>query len=340
VRALSNKQTDNGNTGVEPSNPAPAFTSARDAGMTNHATGDSVPAAGAELAGLERQPGAGGKELVQGARGQSPLEAREASLGLRSEAEQPPSLDQIENNRDNDNHDLGLNQLGRKRYCGVWTVTGYTSDRQRIRFHRVNCKTWGCPFCGPRKAKRYKWAIRHVAEKHQLNKLLTLTLDPQKIEGEPVAYLRSVFNKFRTYLKRRYGVSPKYIAVLEFQKNGNPHLHLLIDRFIPQQWVSEAWSALGGGRIVDIRYVDLHRISRYLSKYLTKELLLSAPKGARRVTTSRSIHLIEKKEPETPWVLLRTPISELHRRLFLIAIDVQDDEEGILEGFSIFSNEQ
>jgi len=148
-----------------------------------------------------------------------------------------------------------------------------------------------------------------------------------------------VFNKFRTYLKRRFGASVNYIAVLEFQKNGNPHLQLLVDRFIPQQWISEAWSALGGGRIVDIRYVDLHR-TRYLSKYLTKELFLSAPQGSRRVATSRSVHLLEKREVEVPWTLLRTSIFHLYERFFVVAVDMQSDEEGVLESFAILSEEQ
>src|SRR5207253_3520045 len=138
----------------------------------------------------------------------------------------------------------------------------------RTQFYRVNCKCWNCSFCGPRKAKRYKRAIRIAAESHKLTRFVSLTLDPYKINGDPVAYLRSTFNKFRTYLKRRYGQSITYIAVLEFQKNGNPHLHLVIDRYVPQKWISESWDSLGGGRIVDIRHVDLHRVSRYLSKYL------------------------------------------------------------------------
>jgi len=85
-----------------------------------------------------------------------------------------------------------------------------------------------------------------------------------------------VFNKFRVSLLRKFKCTVNYIAILEFHKSGIPHLHVLIDRFIAQRWISEAWSALGGGGIVDIRFVDVHRISHYLAKYLTKELLMSA----------------------------------------------------------------
>jgi hypothetical protein len=38
--------------------------------------------------------------------------------------------------------------------------------------------------------------------------------------------------------------------------------HVLLSKYIPQQWISDSWSALGGGEIVHIKQVDVHRISR------------------------------------------------------------------------------
>jgi hypothetical protein len=140
-----------------------------------------------------------------------------------------------------------------------------------------------------------------------------LTLDPSKIQGDPVCYLNNTFAKLRTYLKRYFGRTPAYIRVLEFQKNGNPHLHLVIDDYVEFSWLQEAWQAVGGGLFVNIEFVDVHRVSRYLSKYLTKELLLSAPLRSRRVTTSRGIHLFEKQDSETKWSFIDRPISILYK---------------------------
>jgi len=198
------------------------------------------------------------------------------------------SLDELQINRNTEIPDSFRN--GRNRNCGIWTVVGF-GDGGVQKFHRLGCKCWACEYCGPKKARRYKHLIRQLAEQEHLTRFMTLTLDPERIKGDSVRYLRGVWNKFRLYLRRKYGSPIKYIAVLEFHKSGIAHLHVLVDRFIPQGSISESWSALGGGAIVDIRYVDVHRISRYLSKYLTKELLLSAPKRSRRVTTSRSLHL-------------------------------------------------
>jgi len=126
--------------------------------------------------------------------------------------------------------------------------------------------------------------------------MMTLTLDPKKIEGSAFEWIQETWRKFREYLRREYG-KVTFIGVVELQRNGNPHLHVLVSRFIPQTWVSRQWSALGGGRIVDIRYVDIHRVRAYLSKYLNKAWeQMEIPRGKRRFRTSRDIHLWQDPE--------------------------------------------
>lgn len=226
-------------------------------------------------------------------------------------------------------------QKRNRRRCGHMTMRG-TNDKERV-YARLDCKCWNCPKCGPRKAGRYKHAIRSAAEQLQLRRFLTLTLDPKKLPDgvEPVKHLRDSFSKFRTYLRRKFGEKIQYICVLEFQKNGMPHLHILVDRYIEQAWVKSAWSTLGGGEHVDIRLVDLHRVSRYLSKYLTKDLLLDAPARARRVTVSRGIVLNPKRAKEHRWERLKTTISDLFLRLKNSARDVILDTEDQILGFVV-----
>jgi hypothetical protein len=212
--------------------------------------------------------------------------------------------------------------------CGRWTARLIESG-VRTHLFRVNCKLWKCPRCGTRKAARYKHRIREVAEEYRLQRFVTLTVDPKKIgDQEPVPYLRDCWSKLRVYLKREFGLAPKYICVLEFQKNGNPHLHILVDRFISQAWLKDTWQRIGGGEHVDIRHVDLHRVARYLSKYLTKELLLSAPLRSRRVTTSHGIHLNPKKDDNSA-DLLKIPISSLFERFWEYASSKKYDEDGV-----------
>jgi hypothetical protein len=181
--------------------------------------------------------------------------------------------------------------------------------------------------------------IAQTAERLKLNKLLTLTLDPTKLNGkESTKYINGVFADFRVYLKRRLGYAPDYIRVLEYQKNGNAHLHVLLNCYLPQAWVSEAWAAIGGGRVVDIKHVDVHRVSHYLSKYLTKQMIMCAPKGARRVTTSRSIRLLEKQVSDFSWQMIRVPILRMFDVHRAHVVRIHPDAEGYLVAFETFEN--
>jgi len=200
----------------------------------------------------------------------------------------------------------------RNRGCGRWSLKGHFKEQgsEETRYIRLGCKKWTCEVCGPKKATRVRHAIKARAVELNLNRFLTLTLDPRACSPEEsIPYIRNCWNKFRTYLKRKYKGTISYITVVELQKSGYAHLHILIDRFIEQSWISEAWQAVGGGKIVFIRQVDLHRIAPYLSKYLTKDLLLGQPdKKYRRYTTSRDIQLLVKTKTGE-WTLIKLPLE-------------------------------
>jgi hypothetical protein len=75
-----------------------------------------------------------------------------------------------------------------------------------------------------------------------------------------------------------------------------------VDRYIPQWWISRSMARLGGGKVVDIRYVyDRHRMSHYLAKYLSKDVILSAPRGVRRWSASWRMNLFQKRKSTGGW---------------------------------------
>jgi hypothetical protein len=114
----------------------------------------------------------------------------------------------------------------------------------------------------------------------------------------------------RVSLERRFGKTVQFIGVLEFQKSGVAHLHLLVGVYIPQGWLSLAWQSNGGGEIVDVRYVDVHRLTAYLTAYLVGEkiehTLACLPPRARIFTTSRGIRLSEKSKSAGWWIVRRS----------------------------------
>lgn len=203
-----------------------------------------------------------------------------------------------------------MNKTANKKGCGRFTVQGKIKDEELWGFSRLLCKKWSCPVCGPKNARKLRGAINRVAEDKNLKRFLTLTLDPSKYEGDSVQYINNCWKKLRVYLSRKYGQKISFIRVLEFHKSGHAHFHILIDRFIPFEWIKSAWQAVGGGG-VDIRYVDVHRVARYLSSYLTKETLLNLPHNRRRYATSKDIKLFEKKEP-SGWSFVKFPLEIPH----------------------------
>lgn len=211
-----------------------------------------------------------------------------------------PSLDSLKNNRNN--------------FCGSLSVRRQVSDGGPYHYARVSCKRWACSLCGPRRVRQLRFAIIKWATEKDMTRFLTLTLDPRFCTAkESVKYIRGCWNKFRTYLKRKYGVSISFITIIEPQKSGYAHLHILVDRFIPQHWITGAWQAVGGGKIVFVRQVEVNRIAAYLSKYLTKATLLTIVNAKyRRCTTSRDIVLFAKRKPDGKWEVIFRSMDLLH----------------------------
>jgi hypothetical protein len=242
----------------------------------------------------------------------------------------------------NTEDDLALVQ--RSRHCGRLTLRGIAHDGRHQLFSRVNCKSWACPYCGPRKARRYKAQISKEAGRLKLSRLLTLTLDPKKTSPKgAVKEIKASWARFRAQLRKRYGSAPNFICVMEFQHATKlPHLHVLLDRYIEWKWAQRVWEQAGGGMHVDIRdgksktgFVDCHRVARYLSKYLTKELLMSAPKRSRRVTVSKGVTLNGKFHGAAlyAWTLIRESIFVAYKSNAKEAKSPNWGEDAILQSF-------
>ena len=167
--------------------------------------------------------------------------------------------------------------------------------------------------------------------------MLTLTLDSKGLSDNDlkdggIAYIRDAWRKLRVYLTRKYGKGIEFIAVVELQKRKVAHLHILVDRFLPHDWVRDAWIAVGGGRIVDIRWVDIHRVSSYLAKYVSKDFMQGLPGRVRRYSVSRGIKLWSRVKSgwsvvsEPLWIIRDKAVAEGKR-----ISEVSWDDAGELE---------
>ena len=202
--------------------------------------------------------------------------------------------------------------------------------KQVREYRRVMCKKWRCTVCGPKKKKALSWAIGQAVEKYNLVGLMTLTLDPKKIPAgvNSCKYIKAMWRKFRVPVSRYLGKSLSFIWVMELQKNGRAHLHILIDAFLPQRWVSAKWSRYGGGRIVDVRAISSAKAAAwYVSKYLSKGLDGGLADRERRYGKSKNIQLFEKKDT-SEWVLLPWGFNAIRNHRNELVLETEYDEYG------------
>jgi len=189
------------------------------------------------------------------------------------------------------------------KFCGRHSYIAITNDDKGSNFklHKIYCKLYRCPRCQKVLAEKNRQLLKQVIELNHLDHLLTLTLDPKKVpveylnetENHTHKYITKLFNKFVLYIKRKINKSVKYVWVCEFQKNGNAHLHVVLNCYLPIKVIKFEWKRIGGGHDMGISKVEsFWGVANYLVKYLVKGFKndenIGFRQGERRITISHS----------------------------------------------------
>lgn len=147
---------------------------------------------------------------------------------------------------------------------------------------------------------------------HKMNTVITLTYPLELRDVLDGRQIKRHLDNFFKALKRFYGVNTCYVWVLEFQKNKNPHFHILTnivesDLNIFRNWVSETWFRIVGSNLLKhlragtncelIR--DNSKVAIYMSSYLKKADQKQVPVNFNNVGRfwggSRGVFEISKK---------------------------------------------
>lgn len=156
------------------------------------------------------------------------------------------------------------------------------------------CGSWDCECCGHRLRMSLIEEIERItSERPEMRRFVTLTVDCRAglSKESQHKYITQRFNALRTELRDRYeGLSYLWVRH-EGDERDRPHLHLLVDRYLPQRELSQLAQRVGLGRIVDIRRVDARNAAHYISAYLGRGALSWLPKGARRYGSSADVDL-------------------------------------------------
>jgi hypothetical protein len=176
---------------------------------------------------------------------------------------------------------------------------------------RARCKRWQCESCGHRLRMGLIEELERVTEERpELRRLLTLTVGaqgPSSVEDQH-EYITECWDRLNRRLKRRYP-DLSFVSVRhEGDENGRAHLHLLVDRYLPQGMLSRHAAAVGLGEVVDIRRVNARNAVHYISAYLGRGALADLPKGLHRYSSSVDLDLDpwnpddDGEESEESWV--------------------------------------
>lgn len=112
-----------------------------------------------------------------------------------------------------------------------------------------------------------------------------------------------------TFLKRLRYHGASYVWVMEFQKRGAPHFHLLLDTKLDKDWISKAWYQIvssgdekhlrAGTRIESIANdADRNKVINYLLSYIAKSYQKAVPSDFRDVGRfwGSTIGLLKEKQ--------------------------------------------
>lgn len=124
---------------------------------------------------------------------------------------------------------------------------------------------------------------------NKYDKFLTLTFAENMTDIQECNVL---FKAFIRKLKIKYVKNLKYLAVIEFQKRGAVHYHVLLNiPYIPQKDLQDLW----GNGFVFINAIDhVDNIGAYILKYITKNNNDLRLQGQKAYLTSRNL-----KHPES-----------------------------------------
>lgn len=204
--------------------------------------------------------------------------------------------------------------------ASLWTQQKETAPEvvgYRYKAKPCRCRSWFCdkPSCLKTSARRLLSRLLPVLETFSGMLMLTLTVDPSRFESPLEAFeflkkKRCVAELVKSLCKSGHLHSHRFFYVLEWQQNGMPHFHALVEsNFIPFDVLAARWNrrvrGFGHVRISKSRFHSPLHAARYACKYLTKPPKDGYPQWVmeyrgqiKRFSTSRGL-LPNRQKPRT-----------------------------------------
>lgn len=157
-----------------------------------------------------------------------------------------------------------------RRFGALWRKN-LSTGKKETKIIGFRCGKSSCPHC--RDLRRKKLIRRlHLADWPDTVFMWTVTTDPKILTAEDAL---KTFNK-RWHIVHRslQRISPgmKYFRVIELTKSGLPHMHIIIDRFVPWHRFQSILQANKFGSVLHFARIPQKVLFGYVTKYLSKTL--------------------------------------------------------------------
>lgn len=194
---------------------------------------------------------------------------------------------------------------------------------------RVSCKSYSCPHCGRKKVQKLYSAINQYVKKWDRIRMWTFTFTDKCFYGleleDRCKLASAIWKRFLDLTRQNKSLigsqrNFQYIKVLELQKNGSPHYHLLVDRFVNIHTLIPIWKKaieektginIYGGSIMMDGKIRKGDAGKYVTKYLVKTLSeLPTNTRMRRWSKSNKVSIFWKKN-SSGWVCFHLYSSQI-----------------------------
>ena len=135
----------------------------------------------------------------------------------------------------------------------------------------IPCNAWKCPICSLRKKSKLYHAIKEATQKEKFFFLTCTIRENSKSLSENWKFINKSWNTLLNRLKR---IQPnlKYFRVTELQKNGMPHIHAIINVWLPPGWSHSIWHQITHNSFkCEFEFIKIS-VASYIFKYFSKSI--------------------------------------------------------------------
>lgn len=218
-------------------------------------------------------------------------------------------------------------------------LIGFDHSAKRALVTRADCDSWNCPECAKR--MRDRWVLRaeigarkYIRDGLRLDFVTVTSHERLTTFAATEAVWREAWDRLYKAIKRRAEVF-EYMVIPEKHQDGRMHVHALWTAGVSKKWLKDNARKRGLGFMADVREVKaVTDATRYVTKYIGKDLGTEVPPHFRRVRVSRNweeipVPVTDVSNLEWLYVGSNGALSLLYDRCKLTRYDLIDLSTGM-----------